>query len=100
VWRREDPGPLTGLYVRTGILKLWLLLEISGHVFLLCRAEIADGIKNILFLVPYRAKKYPLFFFYPKGSRKGHSHWMARTFQNKYGITGDQVIEKAVQRLV
>jgi hypothetical protein len=72
-------------------------LRFSAVLFgLVSRAEVADGIKNILFLIPDEAIIIPAPLLNGKTAGKWHTHWMTRLIEYKHGKCCYKVIEEAV----
>jgi hypothetical protein len=66
---------------------------------LVSRAEIADGIEDLFFLVPDETIIIPAPLLNEKTTGKGHTHRMTRLIENKHGECCYQVIEEAVLRI-
>ena len=63
------------------------------------RAEVADGIKNLFFLVPDETIIIPPPLFNEKTTGEWHTHGMTRLIEDKHGESCYQVIEEAVHRI-
>jgi hypothetical protein len=74
-------------------------LFISGIFGLAGRAEIADRIVHILFLVADQAIIVPPTLFNRKTTRERHTYGMSRFIKDEHSKRGYQVIEQAVLRI-
>jgi hypothetical protein len=66
---------------------------------LVSRAEIADGIENLFFLVPDKTIIIPAPPLNEKTTGKRHTHRVSRFIKDKHGECGYQVVEEAVFRI-
>jgi len=70
-----------------------------GLFSLVRRAEVADGIEDLFFLVPDETIIIPAPLFNEKTTGKWHTHRMTRLIENKHGESCNQVIKEAVHRI-
>ena len=75
---------------------------IHSLVVLFClvsRAEIADGIENLFFLVTDKTIVIPSPLLNEKTTGKRHTHRVSRFIEDKHGESNYQVIEESVLRI-